>query len=202
MVLEQLVSEARRHPERFPKKRRKQWAAGQSPIALFIACSDSRVIPALITGAEPGQLFELRTAGNVVPEYTPQRVSSEMATIEYGVLQLDVPNIIVCGHSHCGAVTATATAGYGTEALPALRNWLGIGESAFLTPAQDGWDPAVRAESQQHVVAQLRTLYEYPFIRERVALGELRLHTWFYEIDTGQVWAHSPSAGGPGFRPL
>ena len=79
-------------------------AEGQAPQALFITCSDSRVIPSLITGARPGELFELRTAGNIVPPYGSGQPSGETATIEYAVEVLGVTDVVVCGHSHCGAV--------------------------------------------------------------------------------------------------
>lgn len=141
----------------------------------------------------------MRTAGNVVPEYTPYEPSSEMATIEYAVQILQVPNIVVCGHSHCGAVTALTLAGRGLESLPAMRNWLGIsssGDGAELT------DPAVRAESKQHVLNQLRTLREYPFVRARVEQGLLQLHGWFYEIDTGLVYQCPQDDENGDFLPL
>ncbi|GAB3279874.1 carbonic anhydrase [Parasphingorhabdus pacifica] len=153
---------------------------------MFITCSDSRVVPSQITGAEPGKLFELRTAGNVVPEYFPDSASSEMATIEYAVLQLGVPEIIVCGHSHCGAVTALSTAGRGLDRLPAMRSWLGTDDATEEPRRQP--DPAVRTESKAHLLGQLRTLREYPFIDDLVRAGRLRLHGWFYEIDTGLVF--------------
>lgn len=192
MTFEHLVDRARNHPRTVSEAHRKRLATGQQPAALFITCSDSRVVPAQLTGAQPGELFELRTAGNVVPEYVPDSASSEMATIEYAVLQLKVPEIVVCGHSHCGAVTAKAIAGRGLERLPAMRGWLGTGEPPVSeAPAlEDG----VRSECKQHVREQLRTLFEYPFIRERAAAGELRVHGWFYEIDTGLVW-HSGETG-------
>jgi carbonic anhydrase len=185
MNFEQLVQHARRHPHARSPHHRERLAAGQQPVALFIACSDSRVIPSQITGAEPGKLFELRTAGNIVPKYVPDSASSEMATIEYAVLQLQVPEIIVCGHSHCGAVTALTAAGRGLEQLPAMRCWLGTDGST--NPAQGAVDPGVRSESKRHLREQLRTLGEYPFVRERVDAGRLRLHGWFYEIDTGVI---------------
>ncbi|WP_243788942.1 carbonic anhydrase [Saccharopolyspora gloriosae] len=165
---------------------RRELATGQQPVALFITCSDSRVMPSKITGAEPGKLFELRTAGNVVPHYVPDSASSEMATIEYAVLQLQVPEIVVCGHSHCGAVTAKCAAGHGLEQLPAMRTWLGFGEPP--TTALTAPEPGVRSESKAHVREQLDTLFEYPFIRDRVSAGNLRVHGWFYEIDTGLVF--------------
>ncbi len=94
--------------------------AGQSPEVLFIACSDSRVVPSLITGARPGELFELRTAGNIVPAYSGSRPSAETATIEYAVRALGVRDVIVCGHSHCGAVNALVGGG-ALSGLPAVR---------------------------------------------------------------------------------
>ncbi|QUH01588.1 carbonic anhydrase [Saccharopolyspora erythraea] len=187
MNFDHFVHHARRHPGMLPETRRRQLAAGQQPVALFIGCSDSRVVPSQITGAEPGKLFELRTAGNVVPAYVPDSASSEMATIEYAVIVLGVPEIIVCGHSHCGAVTALSAAGRGLEQLPAMRTWLGT--DGMPDVEQGPEDPSVRIESKRHLRAQLDTLRSYPFIRERVDAGQLRLHGWFYEIDTGLVTA-------------
>ncbi|KAA5831843.1 carbonic anhydrase [Saccharopolyspora hirsuta] len=198
MSFEHFVRHARRHSSALSADRRQQLAAGQKPSALFIGCSDSRVIPSQITGAEPGTLFELRTAGNVVPEYAPDSASSEMATIEYAVLVLRVPEIIVCGHSHCGAVTALTVAGRGLEELPALCTWLGTGDLTCSEPE----DPSVRSESKRHVLEQLRTLREYPFIRNRIDAGELRLHGWFYEIDTGLVYTCPQASEDTDFLPL
>ncbi|GHF48365.1 hypothetical protein GCM10010359_58270 [Streptomyces morookaense] len=98
-------------------------ADGQSPTALFVTCSDSRVVPSLITGARPGELFELRTAGNAVPAYDDARPSGESATVEYAVDVLEVPDIVVCGHSHCGAVGARVR-GEDLTAVPAVAGWL------------------------------------------------------------------------------
>ncbi|GAA0522132.1 carbonic anhydrase [Saccharopolyspora subtropica] len=200
MSFEHFVNHARRHPAMLSEDRRRQLAAGQKPTALFIGCSDSRVIPSQITGAEPGKLFELRTAGNVVPQYVPDSASSEMATIEYAVLVLRVPDIIVCGHSHCGAVTALTVAGRGLEQLPAMRNWLGTDGVTDAPP--EVADPGVRSESKRHVQAQLRTLREYPFIADRLAAGDLRLHGWFYEIDTGLVYTCPQQEEDADFLPL
>ena len=102
--MQPLIDNARtfgQRPEEFARL-----AEGQSPQVLFITCSDSRVVPALITGARPGELFELRTAGNIVPPYASEHPTSEAATIEYAVEVLGVRDIVVCGHSHCGAVGA------------------------------------------------------------------------------------------------
>ncbi|MFC9652418.1 MULTISPECIES: carbonic anhydrase [unclassified Streptomyces] len=169
-------------------------AAGQSPQALFITCSDSRVIPSLITGARPGELFELRTAGNIVPPYDRDRPSGETATIEYALRVLDVRDIVVCGHSHCGAVGAMVR-GEDLSAVPAVRGWLGLRASKL--PAAHGLAHAVR----HHAAAQLDTLRGYPAVRERLADGRLSLHAWYYEVDTGAISVHRPELGGE-FRPL
>lgn len=123
--MQPLIDHARAHgqrPERFA-----QLAQGQSPQVLFITCSDSRVVPALITGARPGELFELRTAGNIVPPYVPGRPTAEAATVEYAVDVLGVSEIVVCGHSHCGAVGALVR-GDDLTAVPAVRDWLAQAE--------------------------------------------------------------------------
>src|SRR3954468_8079269 len=103
-AMQSMIDNARTFPKRAAHLPR--FRDGQHPTALFIACSDSRVVPALITGAGPGELFELRTAGNIVPVYDPGRAFGETATIEFAVEVLQVKHIIVCGHSHCGAVNA------------------------------------------------------------------------------------------------
>ncbi|MFF1381196.1 carbonic anhydrase [Streptomyces sp. NPDC058308] len=183
---------------------------GQSPEALFVTCSDSRVVPALITGARPGELFELRTAGNVVPPYptegTTDRVGhprSEAATIEYAVCVLGVRDIVVCGHSHCGAVGALVR-GEDLSAVPAVRDWLEHSVAPddalrSLTPTS----PDVAEAVQTHVLAQVARLRAYPCVRERTADGSLTLHAWYYEVHTGTVTAHRPSdSGRAAFGPL
>ncbi|NUK37657.1 carbonic anhydrase [Streptomyces lunaelactis] len=162
-------------------------ADGQSPQAMFITCSDSRVIPSLITGARPGELFELRTAGSILPAHDPDRHSSEAATIEYAVEVLGVADIVVCGHSHCGAVGAMVRR-EDLSAVPAVRGWL---ESASPPPLfADTSSPDIAQAVQHHVLRQLRRLGDYPCVARRAADGRLRLHGWFYEIDTGAVLVH------------
>ncbi|MFE4373380.1 carbonic anhydrase [Streptomyces sp. NPDC056835] len=192
-------------------------AEGQAPQALFITCSDSRVIPSLITGARPGELFELRTAGNIVPPYDPEQPTGEAATIEYAVEVLGVTDVVVCGHSHCGAVGALVR-GDDLTAVPAVRDWLthaapradgtkadgtkadgtkADGTKADGTKADgakaDG-DPAIADAVQSHVLAQILRLRSYPYLARRLDAGQLRLHAWFYEIHTGTVLAHRPPA--------
>ncbi|MQY03499.1 carbonic anhydrase [Actinomadura macrotermitis] len=177
-------------------------AQGQAPLALFITCSDSRVIPSLITGSRPGELFELRTAGNIVPPYRLDRPSGEAATIEFAVQVLGVSDIVVCGHSHCGAVGALVRRD-DLAAVPALRGWLA--DAVPAPPGQDGARPRVALPQddyadavQAHVLDQLDRLRGYPAVRDRLAAGRIGLHAWFYEVHTGAVLAHRSGA----FLPL
>ncbi|MFF7971021.1 carbonic anhydrase [Streptomyces sp. NPDC007905] len=184
--MQPLIDNARtfgQRPEEFA-----QLAEGQSPQVLFITCSDSRVVPALITGARPGELFELRTAGNIVPPYASQHPTGEAATIEYAVEVLGVRDIVVCGHSHCGAVGALVR-GDDLTAVPAVRDWL-----AHATPRPTGAaeDPEVAEGVQSHVLTQLLRLRSYPCIERKLAEGALGLHAWYYEVHTGAVRAHRP----------
>ncbi|MET8677965.1 carbonic anhydrase [Streptomyces sp. NPDC004647] len=176
-------------------------AGGQSPQALFITCSDSRVIPALITGARPGDLFELRTAGGIVPPYDPARRSGEMATIEYAVEILGVADIVVCGHSHCGAVGALVR-GEDLAAAPAVEYLLrGEQPPALRAAADDGPAPGEASVPavQEHVLRQLERLRDYPCVSARLTESRITLHGWCYEVHTGLVTAHrGGGAGTPG----
>jgi carbonic anhydrase len=175
---------AARRPDEFARL-----AQGQAPQALFITCADSRVIPSLITGARPGELFELRTAGNIVPPYHSARPTGEAATIEYAVEVLGVSDVIVCGHSHCGAVGALVR-GEDLTAVPAVRDWLSLTAAAPDAGPAETEDPALAEAVQSHVLTQLLRLRSYPCVARRLDTGLLRLHAWFYEIHTGTVLVH------------
>ncbi|MGW7069199.1 carbonic anhydrase [Streptomyces sp. NPDC054855] len=187
--------------------------AGQSPEVLFVTCSDSRVVPSLITGARPGELFELRTAGNVVPIYPSGNDAdgkthplSEAATIEYAVCVLGVRDIVVCGHSHCGAVGALVR-GEDLSAVPAVRDWLNhsVAPDAALRSLGEASQAAadVAEAVQTHVLAQVQRLRDYPCVSERLDDGSLNLHAWYYEVHTGTVTAHGLSFDDrPAFGPL
>lgn len=180
-------------------------ADGQHPTTLFIGCSDSRVVPYLLTGAGPGELFLVRNVAAFVPPYdgvlcerhdvagvVPARRAADRrwvghhgtaAAIEFAVLSLEVKHIIVCGHSHCGGIRAL----YGEtpeEALN-LRAWLDLGREAML-PLAPGPEVLRRTE-ERSVLLQLERLMEYPMVRARVERGELSLHGWHYIIEDGQV---------------
>ena len=193
--MQSLIHRARSFPRHVATQadRYAAFARGQQPAALFIACSDSRVVPAHITGAEPGDLFELRTAGNVVPPFDPGSTCAVGATLQYAVEVLAVTDVVICGHTHCGAVRALA----GTpplDDLPLVDSWLAGSRRGDIAAASR--PPAVDApldrEAENHLRTQLKHLVTYPFVGERTAARRLRLHGWIYAVDTGVIRAHQP----------
>ncbi len=168
-------------------------AQGQHPKTLFIGCSDSRLVPYLLTGAGPGELFLVRNVGALVPPYDGSHgLHGTMAAIEYAVLGLKVERIIVCGHSHCGAIR-TAYEGAPEEAV-ALRAWLKLLEEAMLpvVPSPE----AMQRTEQRSVVLQLERLLGYPMVRRAVEAGHLSLHGWHYVIEDGEVHVFDAEHGG------
>lgn len=166
---------------------------GQRPTILFVGCSDSRVVPYLLTGTGPGDLFIVRNVGAFVPPCDGSAgYHGTSAAIEFAVLNLHVARIVVCGHSHCGAIRALYD-GVGSDA-PNLREWLELGREAVL-PVQV-CDEALRRTEQRAVVLQLERLMDYPMVRERVEAGQLTLHGWHYVIEEGEVHVFDVRSGG------
>jgi carbonic anhydrase len=168
-------------------------AKGQKPLELFITCSDSRINPNLLTLTDPGELFILRNAGNIVPPHgTP--VGGEEATIEYALKQLRVREIVVCGHSHCGAVQGLLNPDALKE-MPRVAEWLQHGrpilDSLSAEPAATRLDRAIEA----NVLLQLEHLRSHPPVAEALAARKLRLHGWVYQFETGDVRCYNPVAG-------
>ena len=165
-------------------------AGGQSPLALFITCSDSRIDPNLLTSTKPGELFVLRTAGNIVPPYGAVPGGGEAATVEYAVDALKVPDIIVCGHSHCGAMGGLLDPPTdGT--LPAVVEMLGHAASVrrVVDAKHAGADPKARLKAavEQNVLAQLDNLRTHPSVAAALAEDRLNLHGWVYTFESGEV---------------
>ena len=152
-------------------------ADGQAPTHLFLTCSDSRVVPSLITGSGPGDLFVVRNIGNLVPVHDRGDVSVA-AAIDFAVGVLGVQAITVCGHSRCGAMTALLR---GDDLTPALRDWLIHAESSLRRAPGTGLDRLCR----ENVHQQLDNLMTYPIVRERVDRGELELVPMFMDVATG-----------------
>lgn len=177
-------------------------AHGQSPDALFITCSDSRINPNLITQTEPGELFILRNAGNIVPPYGASQ-GGEAATVEFAVAGLGVRDIIVCGHSHCGAMKGLLDPELVAD-TPAVRSWLTHAETTRRVMRENYQDlegaPLLSACVQENVLAQLENLKTHPAVAARLARGQLNLHGWVYKIESGQVFAFDPALGQ--FLPL
>jgi carbonic anhydrase len=161
-------------------------AQGQHPKTLFIGCSDSRLVPYLLTGAGPSELFIVRNVGALTPPYDGSHgLHGTMAGIEFTVPMLHVKSIISFGHSHshCGAIRA-AYEGAAEEAK-ALQNWLRLVDEALL-PVQPCPEALLRTE-QRSVVLQLERLMDYPMVRREVEAGSLKLHGWHYVIEEGEV---------------
>jgi carbonic anhydrase len=186
---DELLERLRRfHNDAFPQHRshfRLLVDDGQHPTTLFIGCSDSRLVPYLLTGTGPGDLFLVRNVGAFVPPYDGSAgFHGTAAAIEFAVLNLQVTRIVVCGHSHCGGIRAL----YG-EVDPRARNlaqWLELGREARLPVAEPGPEVLRRTE-QRAVVLQLERLMDYPMVRERVEARQLTLHGWHYVIEDGEV---------------
>ena len=186
---DELLERLRRfHDDAFPQYRaqfRTLVDDGQRPTTLFIGCSDSRLVPYLLTGSGPGELFLVRNVGAFVPPYDGSKgYHGTAAAIEFAVLNLEVARIIVCGHSHCGGIRAL----YG-EVPPGARNlaqWLQLGAEAVLPVAEPGPEVLRRTE-QRAVVLQLERLMDYPMVRERVEAKKLTLHGWHYVLEDGEV---------------
>ncbi|MCF8207409.1 MAG: carbonic anhydrase [Methylotenera sp.] len=166
---------------------------GQHPTTLFIGCSDSRLVPYLLTGAGPGELFLVRNVGAFVPPYDQsQGFHGTAAAIEFAVLNLQVQRIVVCGHSHCGAIRAL----YGEVPAAAqnLARWLDLGREAALPVAEPGPEVLRRTE-QRAIVLQLERLMAYPMVRDRVDAGQLTLHGWHYVIEDGEIHVFDVGVG-------
>lgn len=157
---------------------------GQQPSVLFIGCADSRVVPDLLTDTGPGELFLVRNVGAFVPPFEPDGAfHGTAAGIEYAVLNLQVTDIVVCGHSHCGAVRALYDPP-GSDS-PHLARWLELARDARVGDAPD--EDALRRAEQRSIALQVGRLMTYPFVEERVAAGTLSLHGWHYIIEDGRV---------------
>lgn len=165
---------------------------GQSPKTLFIGCSDSRIVPDLILNTRPGDLFVIRTAGNFIPPSDFKAPDGVGATVQYAVEVLNIPHIVVCGHSHCGAIAGLFKS-LDPDKLGILQRWLTFGEEAkkttLLTAKPSTSQEELNSTAEKiSVIYQLEHLMSYPFIKKRVDEGKLDLHGWYYKIETGELW--------------
>ena len=169
-------------------------ALGQKPDALFIACSDSRVVPNLFASTNPGDVFVLRNIGNLIPPASSlPHDSSAPAALEFSIFSLNVADIVVCGHSECGAMEKLSN-GINTQCCPHLASWLKYGEEA-LNKVRQGFiiNPALSEHnqiSQVNVLQQMQHIISYPFVRERVEKKQLRIHGWWFDIAAADVYCY------------
>lgn len=165
---------------------------GQNPKALFIGCSDSRVMPAMITGSKPGDLFIIRNIGNFVAPYQPDSsYHATAAAIEYAVGILELSDIIVCGHSHCGAIASLYKDIEPTDENIHTLKWLELGEApkkiALMSVPSGDKEALLRYTEKASVIFQLENLLTYPAVKKRVDEGRLFLHGWYYDIEGGII---------------
>jgi carbonic anhydrase len=173
-------------------------STGQNPSALFITCADSRINPNLLTQTEPGELFILRNAGNMVPPYGAVQ-GGESATVEYALSVLNVQDIIVCGHSHCGAVNALLDP-KSVDSLPAVKQWLAHAETTRRIIRENyaelnDREKLLNVAIQEHVLVQLENLQTHPSVAAKLSRSQLTLHAWVYKFETGDVFAFNPASG-------
>ncbi len=187
----------------FPERKDlfKSLASNQNPKALFISCSDSRLVPELVTQQEPGQLFVIRNAGNIVPPFGPEP-GGVSATIEYAVMVLGVSEIIICGHSNCGAMNAIASCQC-MDNMPAVDHWLHYADAAKTVVEEREYEtPEAKLNEmvKENVIAQLNNIKTHPSVALALRKGKVRLHGWVYDIESGKIMALTE--GGKSFISL
>ena len=204
--MHRIVSGIRRFQENIFPKHRKEFeklASGQSPETLLITCADSRIVPEMLTQSNPGELFVYRNAGNIIPSYQPDDASGTLATIEYAVSVVGVKQLIVCGHSDCGAMKGVLNP-ESVKALPLVARWLRQAEAARRIVEQNHADatPHERLTMLIHenIVAQMESVKTHPSVAAAMAAGKLQLFGLYYDIGTGLVSRYSPKSGH--FSPL
>ena len=191
-AMEKLIHGIAEFQKRDYKERKKLFerlATGQSPEVLFITCSDSRIDPGLITQTEPGDLFIIRNAGNIVPPHS-LNAGGNTATIEYAVQVLGVSDIIICGHTDCGAMKGAMNPESLTT-LPHVSNWLGHSKAALARVKARHPDGLCGDQTlemiQENVLLQLKHLENHPSVASKMAVHEVRLHGWIYDIEKGEI---------------
>jgi carbonic anhydrase len=198
--MQKLVEGLRRfQTDVYPGKRAtfERLSEGQKPSTLFITCGDSRIVPDLILQTGPGELFICRNAGNIVPPYGELH-GGVSATIEYAVVALEVENVIVCGHTLCGAMDGVLHPEH-VAALPTVKSWLVHAEIARRIVRDNHTDltgdALLERTAEENVLAQIDHLRTHPSVAVRLARGTLGIYGWMYDIKTGVVRGYDPASG-------
>lgn len=165
----------------------------QKPRVLFITCSDSRIDPTLITQAAPGELFVIRNAGNIIPPFGATN-GGEGATVEYAIHALGIEQIVVCGHSHCGAMKGMLQLGKLEEEMPLVYDWLRHAEATRRLVMENygeyEGEELLEVAIAENVLTQIDNLRTYPVIHSRLYQGRLKIYGWIYHIESGEVFAY------------
>jgi carbonic anhydrase len=198
-MVQQLVAGIHRFKRDVFRRQREffeELAKRQEPETLFITCSDSRIDPNLITHTSPGDLFVLRNAGNLIPAYGATS-GGEVATIEFAMMALEVRDIVVCGHSHCGAMKGVLNPASVAE-MPAVADWLKNAEATRRIMkakySQFSGEALLDAAIEENVLMQIENLQTHRAVAVALAEDKLKLHAWVYEIETGEVFAFDDEA--------
>nr|WP_284498379.1 carbonic anhydrase [Legionella maioricensis] len=173
---------------------------GQNPEILFITCSDSRIIPSQLTQSQPGEIFVIRNAGNIIPSYPDQ--GGESATIEYALTALNIKHIIVCGHSQCGAMKGLLQPET-TKSMPVVQTWLNHAprrEELIDTYNADTGATLLEKAIAENVLLQVEHLKQYPCVKEKLDKNEITIHSWIYAFETGEVFTFNAELND--FEPL
>jgi carbonic anhydrase len=170
-----------------------QLSHGQHPRVLFVTCSDSRLDPELIVQADPGDIFVIRNAGNIIPPYGATN-GGEGATVEYAVQALGIKQIVVCGHSHCGAMKGLLKVEELRDTMPLVYDWLKHAEATRRLIKENYSDRTgedlLNITIAENVLTQIENLRTYPVIHARLYHGDLKIYAWIYDIDTGEMMAY------------
>jgi len=175
----------------------KRISESHNPHTLFIGCSDSRVVPDMITKSLPGDLFVIRNIANVVPYYRPSTdYLATTSAIEYAITVLNVENIVVCGHSNCGGCKALFLSDEEMDKIPHTRKWLELARDAKKKAEEIvshiGVDSGMEwLVEQENIVEQMNHLLSYPCVEERYEKGALNIYGWYYEIGTGTIYNYN-----------
>ena len=199
-ALAKLVAGVRKfETEVFPEQQRlfQRLAHGQQPMAMFFTCADSRIVPNLLLQTGPGDVFIERTPGNIVPKYS-DHVGGVTASMEFAILSLHVPVVIVCGHTDCGVVKALLHPEK-ASGMPALQSWMRHSIEARDRLLRDSpvasEEDKLRLLTQYNVLVQLANLKTHPAVEARLAARELELHGWVYDIGTGKIFTAEEESG-------
>jgi len=192
-VMQKILNGIRKFQSNFCVEQRaalRELQKGQTPPVLLITCSDSRICPNMITQSALGDLFVLRTAGNIVPAFGAVQ-GGEAATVEYAIGALKIPDIIICGHSHCGAMKGLLNPG-SLDALPSVKSYLQHAEATRRVMEDhfsDITDPEERLARtiEQNVIVQLNHLKTHPIVAAAIKSKQVNLHGWVYSIETGAI---------------